>query len=80
MVYDVTGQPVTLEQGVKVFDKDGNEVEYDGTSPLTMKQLVVDLPVQGLHLERWRAGQDRRTSSLAYKIDCDKTRARTGLS
>ena len=40
-VYDVAGQPVTLEKGTKVFDKDGNQVEYDGTSPLTMKQLGV---------------------------------------
>ena len=32
----------------------------------------VDLQVQGLHLERRHQGLGRRTSNLAYKIDCDK--------
>ena len=53
-------KPVKLEKGVKVFDADGNEVEYDGTSPLKMKQLDVDLQVQGLHLERRHQGLGRR--------------------
>jgi ABC-type transport system substrate-binding protein len=72
MVYDVTGQPVTLEQGVKVFDKDGNEVEYDGTSPLTMKQLVVTYPFKDY---TWSDGEPGKVADfeLAYKIDCDKT-------
>jgi len=40
MVYDSSARAVKLEKGVKVFDADGNEVEYDGASPLKMKQLT----------------------------------------
>ena len=71
-VYDVTGQPVTLEKGVKVFDADGNEVEYDGTSPLSMMQLVVTYPFKDY---TWSDGEPGKIADfeLAYKIDCDKT-------
>lgn len=72
MVYDVTGTPVTLEQGVTVFDKDGNQVEYDGTSPLQMMQLVVTYPFNDF---TWSDGQAGSVADfeLSYKIDCDKT-------
>ena len=56
MVYDSSGAAVKLEKGVKVFDADGNEVEFDGSSPLKMKQLHLDLQIQGLHLERRHEG------------------------
>ena len=41
MVYNTAGEPVALEEGVVVFDKDGNEVTFDGATPVTMKQLAV---------------------------------------
>ncbi len=71
-VYDTAGQPVTLEAGTKVFDKDGNEVEYDGTSPLTMKQQVVTYPFQSYTWSDGTAGSIA-DFELAYKIDCDPT-------
>ena len=70
-VYSKAGEPVTLEQDVVVFDKDGNEVTYDGASPLQMKQLVVEykfLPVT------WNDGTPVVIEDfvLGQKIDCDK--------
>ncbi|MBK8051677.1 MAG: peptide ABC transporter substrate-binding protein [Anaerolineales bacterium] len=77
-VYSKDGEPVTLEKDAVVFDKDGNEVTYDGTSPLTMKQLVVDykfLPVT------WSDGTPVSIADfqLAQKIDCDKESGATSF-
>jgi ABC-type transport system substrate-binding protein len=76
-VYDITGQPVPLEQGTKVFDSTGTEVEYDGSSPLTMKQLVVTYPFQDY---TWSDGEPGKIADfeLSYKIDCDPTGGAAG--
>ena len=71
MVYDATGAAVTLEKGVKVFDADGNEVEYDGSSPLKMKQLTSTYKFKDF---TWSDGTKGSAADLelGYKIDCDK--------
>ena len=71
MVYDSSGAAVKLEKGVKVFDADGNEVEYDGTSPLKMKQLTSTYKFKDY---TWSDGTKGSIEDfkLAYKIDCDK--------
>jgi ABC-type transport system substrate-binding protein len=72
MVYSLDGEPVTLEAGVTVFDNTATEVEYDGSSPLTMKQLVVTYPFKNF---TWSDGTPGSIADfeLAYKIDCDQT-------
>ena len=69
-VYDVTGSVVALEKGVKVFDKEGNEVEFDGTTPLTMLQLVTTHKFKPY---TWSDGTPGSAADieLGYKIDCD---------
>jgi ABC-type transport system substrate-binding protein len=76
-VYDVSGQPVPLEEGTVVFDSEGNEVTWDGTSPLTMKQLVVTYPFQNY---TWSDGEPGKIADfeLSYKIDCDPTGGAAG--
>ena len=71
MVYDSSGTAVKLEKGVKVFDADGNEVEYDGSSPLKMKQLTSTYKFKDY---TWSDGTKGSIEDfkLAYKIDCDK--------
>ena len=71
MVYDSSGAAVKLEKGVKVFDADGNEVEYDGSSPLKMKQLTSTYKFKDY---TWSDGTKGSIEDfkLAYKIDCDK--------
>ena len=71
MVYDASGAVVKLEKGVKVFDADGNEVEYDGSSSLKMKQLTSTYKFKDY---TWSDGTKGSIEDfkLAYKIDCDK--------
>ena len=66
-----SGAAVKLEKGVKVFDADGNEVEYDGSSPLKMKQLTSTYKFKDY---TWSDGTKGSIEDfkLAYKIDCDK--------
>jgi ABC-type transport system substrate-binding protein len=78
MVYDSSGAPVELAAGVKVFDAEGNEVEYDGTSPLQMKQLTATYTFKDY---TWSDGTPGSTADfeLAYKIDCDPTSGATSF-
>ena len=71
MVYSASGAAVKLEKGVKVFNADGNEIEYDGSSPLKMKQLTAIYKFRDFTWSDGVAGSidDLR---LAYKIDCDR--------
>lgn len=77
MVYDKSGQPVVLEEGVVLFDSTGAEVTWDGTSPLTMKQLVVTYPFQSYTWSDGTAGSIG-DFELSYKIDCDPTGGAAG--
>ncbi len=69
--YDTSGSPVPLEKGTKVFDADGKEIEYDGTSPLKMKQLVVTYKLKDY---TWSDGTKGsvKDMELGFKNDCDK--------
>ncbi len=77
MVYSIAGDPVELAEGVTVFDSTGAEVTWDGTSPLTMKQLVVTYPFQSY---TWSDGTPGSIADfeLSRKIDCDPTGGATG--
>ena len=69
MVYNTAGDPVALEEGVMVFDKDGNEVTFDGT-PVPMKQLVVTYKMNPF---TWSDGTPGTIADfqLFQTIDCD---------
>ena len=71
MVYSSAGKAVKLEKGVKVFDADGNEVEYDGSSPLKMKQLTSTYKFKDY---TWSDGVKGSIDDfkLSYKIECDR--------
>jgi ABC-type transport system substrate-binding protein len=71
MVYDTSGKAVKLDKGVKVFDADGNQVEYDGSSPLKMKQLTSTYKFKDY---TWSDGTKGSIADfeLTYKIDCDR--------
>ena len=70
MVYNIAGEPVALEEGVQVFDKDNNEVTFDGTTPVPMKQLVVTYQMNPF---TWSDGTPGTIADfeLSQTIDCD---------
>jgi ABC-type transport system substrate-binding protein len=70
-VYTTEGKRAKLEKGVKVFDADGNEVTYDGTSTIKMKQLTSTYKFKDF---TWSDGTKGTIEDfkLAGKIDCDK--------
>ena len=78
MVYDSSGAAVKLEKGVKVFDADGNEVEFDGSSPLKMKQLTSTYKFKDF---TWSDGTKGTAADLelGHKIDCDKDSGATSF-
>ena len=69
-VYSKEGEPVELAEGVALFNAAGEEVIYDGTSPLTMKQLVVTYKFNDY---TWSDGTPGSIADfeLTKKIDCD---------
>lgn len=69
-VYNTAGEPVALEEGVLVFDKDNNEVTFDGTTAVPMKQLVVTYKMNPF---TWSDGTPGTIADfeLARTIDCD---------
>jgi len=68
MVYNTAGDPVALENGVAIFDKDNNEVVFDGT-PVTMKQLAVTYKFNPFTWSDGTAGTIA-DFELARSIDC----------
>ena len=54
IVLDTGGNPVTLEEGVEVFNADREAVVFDGT-PITMSQMVVDFEIVP---RMWADGED----------------------
>ena len=70
MVYNTAGEPVALEEGVLVFDKDGNEVTFDGATPVMMKQLVVTYKINPF---TWSDGTPGVIGDfqLTQAIDCN---------
>jgi ABC-type transport system substrate-binding protein len=71
MVYTSGGDRARLEQGVRVFDADGNEVEYYGSSPLKMQQLTSTYKLKPF---TWSDGTKGTIGDLAlgYRIHCDR--------
>ena len=69
MVYNTAGDPVALEEGVAVFDKDNNEVVFDGT-PVMMKQLAVTYKFNPFTWSDGTAGTIA-DFELARSIDCN---------
>ena len=69
-VYTIDGDQARLDQGVRVFDADGNEIDYDGNSPLKMKQLTSTYKFKPF---TWSDGTKGTVADLAlgYRIDCD---------
>ena len=78
MVYNVAGNPVKLEKGTKLFDSEGKEVEYDGSSPLKLNQLVVTYKLKPF---KWSDGMDGSVEDikLGFKQDCDKESGATSF-
>ena len=78
MVYNTAGQPEKLAQGTKVL-VDGKTVEYDGSSPLQLPQLVVKYSLKPYTWSDGTAGSIDDVK-LAYKINCDKDSGATTFS
>lgn len=74
-VYSADGEPVTLEAGTPVI-VDGETIEYDGSSPLQLPQLVTTYE---LNPYTWSDGTPGSIDDikLAYKINCDRTSGAT---
>ena len=77
-VYTVDGTRVELAAGVKVFDAEGNEVEYDGTSPLQMKQLTSRYTFKDFTWSDGTAGS-AADLELGHTIDCDRESGSTSF-
>ena len=70
MVYNVDGEPEELAAGTKII-VDGESIEYDGSSVVSLPQLVVNYKLQSF---TWSDGTPASAADmeLAHKIDCDK--------
>jgi len=77
-VYTSEGKRAKLEKDVKVFDADGNEVTYDGTSTVKMKQLTSTYKFKDF---TWSDGTKGTAADLelGYKIDCDRESGATSF-
>ncbi len=77
-VYDSKGEAVELAKGVKVFDATGGEVEFDGTTPIKMKQLTSTYRFKPF---TWSDGTKGSVDDLllGHKIDCDKDSGSTSF-
>jgi ABC-type transport system substrate-binding protein len=77
-VLTALGTPARLAKGVKVFDADGKEVSYDGTSTIKMKQLV---STYKFHEYKWSDGTPGAAADLdlGYLIDCDPESGNTSF-
>ena len=79
MVYDVTGQPVTLEQGRQGLRQGRQRGRVRRHQPADHEAAGRDLPVQGLHLERRRHRARSKTSSLPIRSTATDESARHAL-
>ena len=71
MVYDTSGKATKLDKGIKVRTADDQVVEYDGSSPLKMPQLVVTYKLKPYTWSDGTAGSIEDVK-LAFKVNCDK--------
>jgi ABC-type transport system substrate-binding protein len=78
-VVDVNGDVVELAAGVKVKNAAGEEVEFDGSTALSMKQLVSKFEfIDGI---KWEDGEPVKAADieLSYKITCDPASGATSF-
>lgn len=75
LVYNADGEPEELAAGTRVV-VDGETIEYDGSSPLELPQLVV---TYNLKPYTWSDGTPGSIADveLAYKINCDRNSGAT---
>ncbi|MCA9923809.1 MAG: peptide ABC transporter substrate-binding protein [Anaerolineales bacterium] len=68
-VLDVDGNPALLEEGVEVFNSDGESVVFDGT-PVMMDQMVVDFEITP---RNWADGEPVTSDDylFTYAINSD---------
>ena len=78
MVYNASGKPVKLEKGTRLLDSEDKAVEYDGSSPLKMNQLIVTYKLKPF---KWSDGADGSVEDikLGFKQDCDKESGATSF-
>jgi ABC-type transport system substrate-binding protein len=70
-IWSTAGEAVELASGVEVVNAAGETVAWDGSSPLSLKQLKVTFTYKdGL---KWEDGEPIKSADfeLSYKIDCD---------
>ncbi len=74
-VYNADGEPEPLAEGTRIL-VNGEIVEYDGTSPLQLPQLVVTYRFKPY---TWSDGTPGSTADLelAFRINCDRTSGAT---
>jgi len=80
MVWSSAGEPVALAKDVEVMDATGATVVWDGSSPLTLKQLSVTFETKaGM---KWQDGSPitKADYELVYKISCDKESGATSFT
>ncbi len=75
IVYNADGEPEALAEGTRVL-VDGEIVEYDGSSPLQLPQLVVTYRFKPF---TWSDGTPGSNADieLAYRINCDRSSGAT---
>lgn len=78
-VYTSGGTRAALEKGVKVFDAQGQEVTFDGSTPVTMKQLTSEYKFKDY---TWSDGApgSAKDLDLGYLVDCDPNSGNTSYA
>lgn len=78
LVYTAQGTPARLEEGVAVFDAEGNRVRYTGSAPIKMKRLVSTYKFKDY---KWSDGTPGAAADLdlGYLIDCDPDSGNTSF-
>ena len=76
-VYNVDGEPEVLAAGTKIIVA-GETVEYDGSSVISLPQLVVTYKIKPF---TWSDGTPASVGDmeLSHKINCDKTSGATSF-
>ncbi len=76
-VYNVDGEPEVLAAGTKIIVA-GETIEYDGSSVISLPQLVVTYKIKPF---TWSDGTAASVGDmeLAHKTDCDKTSGATSF-
>jgi ABC-type transport system substrate-binding protein len=78
-ILDANGTPVVLAADMQVYDNTGAVVTYDGTTPVTMKQLVITYPWRNDLV--WSDGVPLAIEDfkLSWKTACDPENGATSF-